>query len=59
MKHSSIVQLVIMYEDADCMHIITDLCKGGELFDKIIEKATNGDNGAARRTKQQEVCTKS
>jgi len=46
MKHSSIVQLVDMYEDADYMHIVTDLCEGGELFDKIIEKATNGDTGA-------------
>mmetsp|Transcript_24256 Transcript_24256/g.46476 ORF Transcript_24256/g.46476 Transcript_24256/m.46476 type:complete len:392 (-) Transcript_24256:187-1362(-) len=48
MKHSSIIQLVDMYEDADYMHIVTDLCEGGELFEKIIEKtSSNNENGAA------------
>eukprot|EP00585_Thalassiosira_rotula_P012689 CAMPEP_0196130836 /NCGR_PEP_ID=MMETSP0910-20130528/1071_1 /TAXON_ID=49265 /ORGANISM="Thalassiosira rotula, Strain GSO102" /LENGTH=396 /DNA_ID=CAMNT_0041390217 /DNA_START=228 /DNA_END=1418 /DNA_ORIENTATION=- len=43
MEHSSIVQLVDVYEDADYMHIITDLCEGGELFDKIVERASSGN----------------
>jgi len=46
MKHRSIVQLEDVYEDADYVHIVTDLCKGGELFDKIIEKSSNSDDGA-------------
>mmetsp|Transcript_24255 Transcript_24255/g.46474 ORF Transcript_24255/g.46474 Transcript_24255/m.46474 type:complete len:394 (-) Transcript_24255:187-1368(-) len=48
MKNSSIVQLVDVYEDGDYMHIVTDLCEGGELFEKIIEKtSSNNENGAA------------
>mmetsp|Transcript_4105 Transcript_4105/g.7329 ORF Transcript_4105/g.7329 Transcript_4105/m.7329 type:complete len:397 (-) Transcript_4105:671-1861(-) len=47
MKHSSIVKLVDVHEDADYVHIVTDLCQGGELFDKIVEKSSNSDNGAA------------
>mmetsp|Transcript_1071 Transcript_1071/g.2137 ORF Transcript_1071/g.2137 Transcript_1071/m.2137 type:complete len:409 (-) Transcript_1071:156-1382(-) len=47
MKHCNIVQLVDVYEDADYVHLVTDLCTGGELFDKICEKSSNRDNGAA------------
>mmetsp|Transcript_34205 Transcript_34205/g.60150 ORF Transcript_34205/g.60150 Transcript_34205/m.60150 type:complete len:403 (-) Transcript_34205:113-1321(-) len=46
MKHRSIVQLVDVYEEADYVHLVTDLCTGGELFDKIVEKSSNSDNGA-------------
>jgi len=46
MQHRSIVELVDVYEDAEYVHIVTDLCKGGELFDRIIEKASNSDNGS-------------
>jgi len=46
MKHRSIVQLIDVYEDDDYLHIVTDLCKGGELFDKIVEKKSNADDGA-------------
>jgi len=41
MNHPSVVELVDVFEDAEYVHLVTDLCKGGELFDKIIEKATN------------------
>jgi len=46
MNHRSIVQLIDVYEDDDYLHIVTDLCKGGELFDKIVEKKSNADDGA-------------
>mmetsp|Transcript_41962 Transcript_41962/g.88092 ORF Transcript_41962/g.88092 Transcript_41962/m.88092 type:complete len:415 (+) Transcript_41962:304-1548(+) len=46
MKHQIIVELVDVFEDAEYVHIVTDLCKGGELFDRIIEKASNGDIGS-------------
>mmetsp|Transcript_41955 Transcript_41955/g.88079 ORF Transcript_41955/g.88079 Transcript_41955/m.88079 type:complete len:394 (+) Transcript_41955:202-1383(+) len=45
-KHQNIVHLVDVYEDAKYVHIVTGLCKGGELFDRIIEKASNGDIGS-------------
>jgi len=44
MKHGSIVQLVDFFEDADYVHIVTDLCTGGELFDKITKQSSNVDN---------------
>ncbi|KAL3783719.1 hypothetical protein ACHAW5_008799 [Stephanodiscus triporus] len=46
MRHGSIIRLVDVFEDADYVHIVTDLCQGGELFDKIVEKSSDGDNDA-------------
>jgi serine/threonine protein kinase len=40
MKHKSIIQLVDVYEDAEYVHLVTELCRGGELFERIIEKAS-------------------
>ena len=37
MKHDSIIQLRDVYEDSEYVHLVTDLCTGGELFDKIVE----------------------
>lgn len=47
MKHQSIIQLVDVYEDAEYIHLVTDLCEGGELFDKIVEESSNQDNSSA------------
>lgn len=48
MKHHSVVRLVDVHEDAEYVHLVTDLCEGGELFDKIVEKSsTDDDSGAA------------
>eukprot|EP00585_Thalassiosira_rotula_P004822 CAMPEP_0196143164 /NCGR_PEP_ID=MMETSP0910-20130528/12763_1 /TAXON_ID=49265 /ORGANISM="Thalassiosira rotula, Strain GSO102" /LENGTH=383 /DNA_ID=CAMNT_0041404575 /DNA_START=13 /DNA_END=1164 /DNA_ORIENTATION=+ len=47
MKHQSIVQLIDVHEDAEYVHLVTDLCSGGELFDKIIERRSDRSNGAA------------
>lgn len=44
MRHGNIIQLQDVCEDADYVHIITDLCEGGELFDKIIGKKSNCNN---------------
>lgn len=44
MKHHSITQLVDVYEDAEYVHLVTDLCTGGELFDKIVEKTSSRVN---------------
>jgi len=46
MKHRNIIQLIDMYEDAEYVHLVTDLCQGGELFDKICERSSNTNNGA-------------
>lgn len=41
MKHRSIARLLDVYEDAEYVHIVTDLCTGGELFDKIAKKSSS------------------
>mmetsp|Transcript_26104 Transcript_26104/g.41133 ORF Transcript_26104/g.41133 Transcript_26104/m.41133 type:complete len:388 (-) Transcript_26104:150-1313(-) len=46
MKHRSIIRLADVHEDAEYVHLVTDLCEGGELFDRIIEKCDD-DNGTA------------
>ena len=47
MEHGSIVKLVDVFEDDVCIHLVTDLCKGGELYDKIYEKASYPTDGVA------------
>ena len=38
MKHDNIIQLVDVFEDAEYLHLVTDLCIGGELYDRIVKK---------------------
>ena len=40
MRHASIIQLKDVFEDEEYLHIVTELCEGGELFDKIVDKAS-------------------
>mmetsp|Transcript_27333 Transcript_27333/g.50383 ORF Transcript_27333/g.50383 Transcript_27333/m.50383 type:complete len:553 (+) Transcript_27333:214-1872(+) len=42
--HPNIIQLIEVHEDQKYLHLITELCTGGELFDRIIEK-TQSDEG--------------
>jgi calcium-dependent protein kinase len=37
-KHPHIIELVEVYEDERYLHLVTELCTGGELFDRIIAK---------------------
>lgn len=43
-EHPNIIQLKEVHEDEKYLHLITELCTGGELFDRIIEK-TQSDEG--------------
>ncbi len=38
MDHRGIVRLVDVFEDDERVHLVTDLCAGGSLFERIIEK---------------------
>jgi len=38
-KHPHIIELVDVFEDAKFLHLVTELCTGGELFDRIIAKS--------------------
>jgi serine/threonine protein kinase len=40
MNHKGILMIADCYEDAKYVHIVTELCTGGELFDKISSKAS-------------------
>ena len=42
--HPNIISLIEVHEDQKYLHLITELCTGGELFDRIIEK-TQSDEG--------------
>lgn len=38
-RHPHIIQLMDVYEDFQQIHIVTELCTGGELYDRVVEKA--------------------
>ncbi len=38
-KHPHIIELVDIFEDAKYLHLVTELCTGGELFNRIMAKA--------------------
>lgn len=38
LDHPHILNVYEYFEDANHLYIVTELCTGGELFDKIIEK---------------------
>lgn len=42
--HPCIIKLYDVYEDDRFIHLVTELCKGGELFDRIIQK-TESEEG--------------
>lgn len=37
-QHPSIIQLVDVQDDEEYVHIITEVCTGGELYDRIVDK---------------------
>ncbi len=37
--HENIIKLIEVHEDVKYLHLITELCTGGELFDRIIAKS--------------------
>ncbi|KAJ8599800.1 hypothetical protein CTAYLR_003986 [Chrysophaeum taylorii] len=38
-KHPNIIRVVDVFDEKDHLHIVTELCTGGELFDRIIKKS--------------------
>ena len=48
MKHDGIARLVDVFEDEERIHIVTDLCRGGELYGRIIQRSrTSPARGSA------------
>ena len=50
--HENIVKLHGAYEDDKHVHIVMELCSGGELFDKIIAKGHYAERDAAALVRQ-------
>lgn len=42
-KHSNIIALIDVFEDSKYLHLVTELCTGGELFDRIIAKTQSAE----------------
>ncbi|KAF5473427.1 hypothetical protein F2P56_010039 [Juglans regia] len=45
--HPNVIQIVGAYEDAVAVHVVMELCAGGELFDRIIQKGHYTERKAA------------
>eukprot|EP00897_Mesotaenium_endlicherianum_P007841 jgi/Mesen1/7085/ME000369S06408 len=50
-EHPNIVQLKAVYEDKLAVHIVQELCEGGELFERIIARGHYSERAAAGVTK--------
>lgn len=46
-EHSNIVTLKDTYEDDQAVHIVMELCEGGELFDRIVSRGHYTERAAA------------
>ncbi|XAR50101.1 Non-specific serine/threonine protein kinase [Bertholletia excelsa] len=45
--HPNIVKLRATYEDNEAVHLVMELCEGGELFDRIVAKGHYSERAAA------------
>lgn len=50
-KHQNIVSLKDTYEDDNAVHLVMELCEGGELFDRIVARGHYTERAAAVVTK--------
>ncbi|KAK7345058.1 hypothetical protein VNO77_15443 [Canavalia gladiata] len=50
-KHPNIVSLKDTYEDDTAVHLVMELCEGGELFDRIVARGHYTERAAATVTK--------
>ncbi|KAK9289737.1 hypothetical protein L1049_007896 [Liquidambar formosana] len=50
-KHPNIVTLKDTYEDDSAVHLVMELCEGGELFDRIVARGHYTERAAAAVTK--------
>ncbi|CAM9669694.1 unnamed protein product [Choristocarpus tenellus] len=55
-NHPNIIHLVDVFEDEKNLHLVTELCEGGELFDRIIEKTESEEGHYSERDAALLVC---
>ncbi|KAH7529164.1 calcium-dependent protein kinase 10-like [Ziziphus jujuba] len=46
-EHPNIVKLKATYEDSENVHLVMELCEGGELFDRIVARGHYSERAAA------------
>merc|ERR1719420_2521725 len=47
LKHPNIIRLNSVYEDKQTLYIVMEECKGGELFQRIVEKGSLSERTAS------------
>jgi len=47
LDHPNIIKLYEYFEDKNNVYLVTEMCKGGELFEKIVEKEFFEEDQAA------------
>lgn len=52
LDHPNLIKTYACYEDARYMHIVTELCTGGELYDRLATKTRYKEKGAAKIMRQ-------
>ncbi|GLT48968.1 hypothetical protein SLA2020_225550 [Shorea laevis] len=50
-EHPNVVRIRDTYEDQSCVHLVMELCEGGELFDRIVRKGHYSEREAAKLIK--------
>lgn len=50
--HPNIIKIFEFYQDSKYFYIVTELCTGGELFDKIIEERSFDERKTAETMRQ-------
>ncbi|CAN7004416.1 unnamed protein product [Brassica oleracea var. botrytis] len=50
-ENPNVVRIQSTYEDATSVHLVMELCEGGELFDRIAKKDHHNEREAAKLTK--------
>lgn len=46
-RHPNLVSLRDVYEDDNAVHLVMELCEGGELFDRIVARGHYTERAAA------------
>ena len=49
-QHPNVAELLDVFEDAKHVHLVLELCKGGELFDRVVTKGTFTEKMAAGKS---------
>lgn len=48
-SHPNIIEVVDIFDEKEFLHIVTELCTGGELFERIIEKSQSCEKAFSER----------